>query len=51
MSKAIIDKAADAGAHYVLIMPAFITAVPGISREASYRKMLYGMKECAQYAA
>ena len=45
-----IDMAADAGAHYVLINAASIVAAPGISREASYQKMIQGLKACMAYA-
>ncbi|MGI6333850.1 MAG: sugar phosphate isomerase/epimerase family protein [Saccharofermentanales bacterium] len=45
-----IDMAAEAGAHYVLINAASIAAVPGISREASYQKMIFGLKTCVEYA-
>lgn len=45
-----IDMAAEAGAHYVLINAASIVATPGISREASYQKMIYGLKACMAYA-
>jgi sugar phosphate isomerase/epimerase len=49
-AKRYIDMGADAGARYVLIMPAFVAAVPGITREASYHKMVYGLKACVDYA-
>jgi len=45
-----IDMAAEAGAHYVLINAASIVATPGISRESSYQKMIYGLKACVEYA-
>jgi sugar phosphate isomerase/epimerase len=49
-AKRYIDMGADAGAHYVLINAASIMAVPGISREASYQKMIVGLKACVEHA-